>query len=362
MKRFFVFLAVSFAAWIVTDACTSAIVSGRLTKSGRPIVWKNRDTGVEDNFIAQDQEPGCYKFVGLYNAGDSLLRDAWAGFNEAGLVIMNTASYNLAPDTASFVDQEGYVMRRALSTCRNLAEFEHLLDTIAKPAGIQANFGVMDASGNGAYYEADDYKYKKYPLAEESGGYIVRTNYSYSGVPDAGYGYIREQNAFHLLAPYVSTKAVTPEVFTDGLSRSFFHSLFGRDMSVTDDTWIVDQDFIPRYTSTASVAIELPGKDEPAGAVVMWVSLGYPPCSYVKAVTIDNIPEELQPDSTTWHSKFCDEVVARKHEVFQIHRGSGSHYIHVPTLNKYNSDMREKSTKCYSQYELIHEMLLKRIK
>lgn len=359
MKRIVMTLSVLMSIFVVSEACTSAIVSARLTKSGRAIVWKNRDTGVEDNFIAQSVSPEGMKYVGLYNAGDSLLRDAWAGFNEAGFVIMNTASYNLAPDTASFVDQEGYVMRRALSTCRTLADFEALLDTIAKPIGIQANFGVMDAEGNGAYYEADDFRFTKFDLSESDEGFIVRTNYSHSGVVDGGYGYIREQNALSLLRPNIDRRDVAPSTFTDGLSRSFYHSLLGKDMSQQGEKWIVDQDFIPRYTSTASVAFELPAKGEPASAVVMWVALGYPPCSWTKAVTIDNVPPELTPDAATWHSPFCDEVVARKHEVFPIKRGSGSHYIYVATLNRYNSLFRNRSFETYSNYERIHKSLVK---
>lgn len=359
MKKIILSVIFAFVSLIVADACTSAIVSGDLTRSGRPIVWKNRDTGVEDNFICQSISPEGMRYIGLYNAGDSLLRDAWAGFNEAGFVIMNTASYNLAPDTTDFVDQEGYVMRRALSVCRTLTDFETLLDTIAKPMGVQANFGVMDSKGNGAYYETDDYHYKKYGLTDSSCRFIIRTNYSYSGTEGGGYGYIRENNARSLMRPYVESKSITPEVFTDLLSRSFYHSLFDRDLCVSaTDSWIIDQDFIPRYTSTASVAFELPRPDEPAGAVVMWVALGYPPCSYVKAVTIDNVPKELQPNAE-WHSPFCDEVVARKYEVFPIRRGSGPHYINVKTLRRYNEEMRRLSRQTYSNYDVIRKSLLK---
>ena len=356
MKKVYFIIVFMLASFVVADACTSAIVSGNITNSGRPIVWKNRDTGVEDNFVCRSVSPEGMRYVGLYNAGDSLLRDAWAGFNEAGFVIMNTASYNLAPDTTEYVDQEGYVMRRALSLCHTLADFEVLLDTIAKPMGVQANFGVMDAKGNGAYYETDDHHYKKYSLADKPSDIIIRTNYSYSGTEGGGYGYLRENNAKMLLRPYVKNRSITPEVFTDVLSRSFYHSLFDRDLSRTNDRWIIDQDFIPRYTSTASVAFELPRPDEPESAVIMWIALGYPPCSYVKAVTIDNVPKELQPNEM-WHSPFCDEVVARKHEVFPIHRGSGSHYIEVKTLHRYNNGFRLLSHKEYAKYEEIHKQL-----
>ena len=342
MKKF-VFVILTFLAGIIAvDACTSAIVSGRLTKSGTPILWKNRDTDFEDNFVAtvKPSKPGDIEYVALFNAGDSLLADAWIGVNEAGFAIMNTASYNLAPDTAVYKDREGAVMSEALRRCHAVADFEQLLSDLPKPLGVQANFGVIDAAGAGAYFETDDYTWKKYDLADESAGIILRTNYSYSGEADAGFGYIREETARQLLMLYLeSGEKITPYVFTDGLSRSFYHSLLGKDMLEDGGEWIIDQDFIPRRSTSASVAIGYDADGKP----VMWTALGYPPCSYTREVTVDSVPADMQPDSKTWRSEFCDEVNRRKAEVFSIKRGSGSHYINVSRLRHYNELFRHKS-------------------
>ncbi|MDE6225039.1 MAG: C45 family peptidase, partial [Muribaculaceae bacterium] len=157
MKKFLLILSLLLSVQ-ASIACTSAIISGKVTKNGRPLLWKHRDTGNEQNFIARVAPEGNkYGFVALYNGGDSLLESAWMGMNDAGFAIMNTASYNLMPDTAKFVDQEGVVMRKALETCRTLIDFENLLASLPKPLGVQANFGVLDANGNGAYYETDDH-------------------------------------------------------------------------------------------------------------------------------------------------------------------------------------------------------------
>ena len=51
MKRFFLATIFLLAATIVVDACTSAIVSGRLTANGRPLLWKNRDTNDQNNRV-----------------------------------------------------------------------------------------------------------------------------------------------------------------------------------------------------------------------------------------------------------------------------------------------------------------------
>ena len=83
--------------------CTSAIISGKANPEGRTLLWKHRDTGHEHNFVARVSPTGhSLGYVALFNGGDSLLNEAWIGMNEAGFAIMNTASYNLAPDTAAY--------------------------------------------------------------------------------------------------------------------------------------------------------------------------------------------------------------------------------------------------------------------
>lgn len=355
-----VFAVMSVAsAW----ACTSAIVSGDAAKNGRPLLWKHRDTGTEHNFVARTPaRDGNLAYVGLYNAGDSTLSEAWMGMNEAGFAIMNTASYNLAPDTAAYKDREGEVMSKALKRCRTLADFEALLDTLPKPMGVQANFGLIDASGDGAYYETDDYSYKKYPLSSSENGILVRTNYSCSGECDGGYGYIREQNARQLLAPYIAGDSITPATFTEGLSRSFYHSLIGRDFAAGSDRWIIDQDFIPRRTSSASIVIEGVAKGENPALYIMWTAIGYPPCSYVIPVTVDSVPEELQPRGAEWRSVMCDSVVERKHQVFSITRGSGSHYLDMDKVREYSRKGSAISRKNYIDGYLRRDSIAKSLK
>lgn len=344
-------LILAFSAMIValsSLACTSAIVSGRHTASGRPMLWKHRDTGTEHNFVARvAPADGRHGYVALFNGGDSLLTEAWMGMNDAGFAIMNTASYNLMPDTAKFKDQEGVVMRRALEECKSLADFENLLRRLPKPLGVQANFGVLDADGNAAYYETGDYEFLKFALEDEPEGVIYRANYSYSGTKDGGYGYIREASARHQLTPFVESHTVTPAVFTEQLSRSFYHGLIGRDFLDSSDRWAIDQDFIPRKSSSASVVIEgmLPG--ETPDAMTMWTVIGYPPVSHAMPVTIDKVPDALLPTAPGFRSPYCNETLERKHRVFGITRGSGSHYVDLDVIRECTGEQRRLSREAY---------------
>ena len=131
--------------------CTSAIVSASANPSGRPVLWKHRDTSTIDNKVEYvAPEKGAFGYVALFNASDRDLREAWMGMNDAGFAVMNTASYNIKDDRVpqKKMDKEGILMTKALKTCRTVDDFARLLDSYPRPMGVEANFGVIDASGN----------------------------------------------------------------------------------------------------------------------------------------------------------------------------------------------------------------------
>lgn len=342
MKKQALIIMLILASTIGAMACTSAIISGKKTASGRPILWKHRDTGCLDNRVELIKAHGdCYEFVALFDATDPADTAAWTGFNEKGFAIMNTASYNLNNDDVpeSNMDREGVVMKLALEHCTTVDDFEQLLLTLPKPMGVEANFGVIDAQGHGAYFETGNFSFKRYDLTDAPDGVLIRTNYSHSGREDEGMGYVRDGNAKYLLAPHIKAGDFEPWMFTEKFSRTFYHSLLDKDFTNSGDEWIVDQDFIPRRISTASIAIEgvLPG--ESPILTTMWIALGYPPCAETFAARVDaagGVPEMLKGSSDNHHSPQCDLVRSRHAEVFSIERGNGKHYLNLSKL--YNKD------------------------
>ena len=345
MKKQVLIIVLMFASCLGAMACTSAIISGKKTVSGRPMLWKHRDTGCPDNRVelikAHDD---CYEFVAIFDARDVADTAAWTGFNEKGFAIMNTASYNLNKDDVplSEMDREGVVMKLAPEHCVTVNDFECLLKTLPKPLGVEANFGVIDAEGNGAYFETGNYTYKKYDLADAPDGVLIRTNYSHSGRVDEGMGYVRYGNATHLLAPHIAAGDFEPWMFTEQFSRSFYHSLMGKDYTHSGEEWLVDQDFIPRRSSTASIVIEginPEDQGETPALTTMWIALGYPPCAETFAARLGvagGVPEVLKGTGEDNHSPQCDIVKARKAEVFSIERGNGQHYLNLSKL--YNKE------------------------
>lgn len=264
-------------------ACTSAIIGPGASLSGKTLLWKHRDTSHKQNFVRRVERPGRLPFIALFNASDTALAEAWVGVNKAGFAVMNTASYNLAPDTATYVDREGFIMAQALGQCHTLADFEALLDSLPRPLGVQANFGAIDSSGAGAYYETDDHGYTKYALRADS--MLIRTNFSLGGKCGPGLGRERYAAACHLLS---ERRDISPLTLTDTVSCSYWPRL--TPPAPEDD----HGQYIPRRSTTASVVIE--GR-------TMTVRLGNPtaPGARTYRVTLDSIPIELLPD-TTFHS------------------------------------------------------------
>ena len=337
MKKLCFFLLLVWAASLHESvACTSVIISGKATPDGRPLLWKHRDTGAPYNHIAYVNEGG-YRFLGLVNS-DEPDGAVWTGTNETGFSIMNTASYNLKDDDVKEMDQEGRLMRRALQICKTVKDFEHYLDTLARPLRVEANFGVIDAYGGAAYFETNNQRYYKKDVNDPAlapDGYLVYTNFSFEGRKDEGKGYVRYENA-SLLFKQMQSEGFTPERIFSRLSRSFANPLLGIDLMQPEDSpnartgWFVEQDFIPRLESTASIVIQgvVPGTD-PEGTT-MWTALGYPPTSVALPLWV-KMGEE-QPAWTTYDASLKTapldyEAVRLQKQVYPIHRGNGQKYI-----------------------------------
>ena len=307
----------------VAAACTSALVGAGRSASGHALLWKHRDSGFPQNFIERvDATDSTFAYVGLFNGGDSLLREVWTGVNERGFAIMNTASYNLAPDTAKFKDREGIIMTLALRRCTSAGDFALLLDSLPRPLGVQANFGVIDATGAGAYFEANDYGYTTFPLERDS--LLIRTNFSCSGTCGDGLGRMRYANAVSLLG---GRGLISPRLLTDTISRSFYHAGLGCDVRASGLGEVEDKgEFIPRRSTSASVVIQTAPQPE------MWVILGYPPLSTAQKVTLDSIPCGLRPTLPGALSPVSAENLRRRDRLFR--RAGKKWFVNLRNLEK----------------------------
>lgn len=345
IKTLFLTAVLFFGPGYLLWACTSAIITGKATPDGRPLMWKHRDTGTDWNHIAFFRGEK-YAFSGLINSDDHT-GDVWTGMNEAGFAIMNTASYNLKDDDVKEMDGEGRLMRLALGVCKDVKDFEHFLDTLSRPMRVEANFGVIDAFGGAAYYETNNTRYIKRDandpaLAPE--GYLIYTNFSFHGRKDEGLGYVRYHTAEMLFHTF-EKEDFTPAVILSRCSRSFLNSLLGYDLKDDEfspnraNGFCVEQDYIPRKESSASLVIQgvKPGMNPEL--TTMWTVLGYPPASVALPVwvkTAEDIPVLLAASKETGHAPLCEKAVELEQQIFPVKRGNGKKYIHWRLL--YNGE------------------------
>lgn len=348
-------------------SCTSAIFTGKVTKDGRPLLLKHRDTGELNNRIEYFQGPK-YGFLALVDS-PSEGGVAWSGSNNAGFSIINTASYNLKDDDvpSSMMDREGELMYKALGVCKNLKDFEYFLDTLSRPMGVEGNFGVIDAEGGAAYYEVNNHKWNKLDVNDPEvapNGYFIVTNFSYTGREDEGMGYIRNCNTTYNVENYVLKEGgkVDPQWIFENISRSFYHSLLEVDLRKDQGLasgWFIDQDFVPRRSSSASMVFQGVKPGEDVSKTVMWTILGYPPLGVAVPMVVangENIPSFMVKSESSENAQMCDMVLELKKNVFPIKRGNGNKYFRFNYLyNKegtgYSQQLKEVENYIFDKFD-----------
>ncbi len=318
--------------------CTTAIVSGKATPDGRPLLWKHRDSGFEQNVIRYfNDQP--FSYMGLVNAVDTLGQEVWAGVNDQGFAIMNSASYNLKAekDTTSLKDQEGILMKLALRVCANLTDFENLLDTLPKPLGVESNFGVIDAKGGAAYYETNNFGYIKLDVNDSRiapNGYLIHTNFSYTGRLNQGMGYIRFQMAEKLFNDALAQNNLSDSFILQKVSRCLQHGLTGQDLIRENADFVIFRDFIPRRSSVSVILVKGVKSGESPDHSLMWTILGFPLTSVSFPLWVANmreLPQILKPGAKHT-APLCEASLRLKQQCFPIQRGSGKNYLHLKTL------------------------------
>ena len=325
------------------SACTTAVVSGRFTPDGRPLLFKHRDTGYLQNKLMFFTD-GKYSYIGVVNSKGDSGSEIWQGTNSAGFAIMNSASYNLnIGDTTKLKDREGEVMKLALQSCATVDEFEQLLRELPKPLGVEANFGCIDAHGGAAYFEVGQRDVTKFDVNDPGVapfGYIIRTNYSFARDQEEGYGYIRYQNAENLIYEAAGSGNLTYRFILQQVSRCLKHSLTGTDlwaqkpMKAEPARFVWFEDYIPRPSSASTTVIHGVKPGESPEFTTMWNILGYQLCTVAIPVWIsggENLPSILTAEPSE-NAPLCDMAMRLKKFLFPISRGSGWRYMNLARL------------------------------
>ena len=267
------------------EECTTAIITGEATVDGAPILWKNRDTeALSNKVVFVNEKP--FSYLGVVNAQAPSGRIVWGGLNQAGFAIINSVAYNLPQKSGEREDGEGLLIADALRTCATVDDFESFVrKNLGPDLGAKTNFGVMDARGGSAIFEVHNHGYNRLNTCESAGKFLLNTNFSRSGIPDQGAGYLRfdrEQGLFGALP----AGQISLEFILQTAARDLGHPLLQylpssqwKDLPEDQPYW-VHANYTINRVSTASVLViqgVRPGED-PKKAV-LWVILGEPVCS-----------------------------------------------------------------------------------
>lgn len=342
MKRLYFIYLLLFVLCGHAIACTTAIISGKGTIDGRPLLYKHRDTSALQNKLMAFSD-GKYHYIGIVNSTDKTGKELWGGYNSTGFAIMNSASYNLNEKEVGPEEREGIVIKMALQQCATLADFEKMLETLPKPLYVNANFGVIDAQGGAAYYETGDYTFKKYDANDPSiapMGYIIRTNYSFSGDRARDKGLSRYQAAEPLFYNASLSVSLSYRFLLQDVSRHLTHGLTGTnlyDMMPQDTSktiFAAFRDYIPRYSTSSVIVVQGVKKTEPASLTTMWTILGSPLTTVAVPAWLnkDNLYPSTMLADETGNAKLCDWSLQLKKQLFPIDRGEGNDYINLAAL------------------------------
>lgn len=337
--------AIAFVILLGTGAhaCTTAIVSGKATPDGRPLLFKHRDSEALESRLVYFTD-GRYPYIGLVNTSDTAGAEVWAGCNSVGFAIMNSASYNLnVGDTSRPNDQEGEVMKRALQGCATVADFERLLLTLPRPLGVEANFGVIDAQGGAAFFETGNFSFVKFDANDPTVapfGYLIRTNYSFTGQREQDRGLIRYAMAEQLFYQAALTNDLSVEFMLHNVSRCLRHGLTGADLTrnlPADDltpTFVHFADFIPRYSSSSSIVVQGVRPGESPSFTTMWAALGFPLCTVAIPVWVAAGPElpKLLVADGKGKAPLCTMALQLKERCFPFTKDGGRNYLNLAAL------------------------------
>ncbi len=285
MKKLVVVFVLAFTLTIYSlafEECTIGVASGKVTKDGRPLLWKNRDIPItyrnnDIRYIKGEK----YSFLALMTVGYS--KYAWAGTNSKGFCIVNSASRDLAGTKKTGLGN-GEFLKMALGVCASVDDFEKLLKHTNLPGRLtNCNFGVIDSSGNAAIFETRNFSYTKFDANDKTiapEGFIVRANFA---LTSNGKGGIERYNR-------------AKKLFADGVKNNSLDYVYvlqkvARDISKNNIPYTFpefnpnNKEFpfsidtsktINRNSTSATVVFKGVRNDEPVSFTTMWSILGNP--------------------------------------------------------------------------------------
>jgi hypothetical protein len=328
--------------------CTLAVISGKASANGRPLMWKNRDTSDPNNKLVHFTGPK-YNFIAVVISEDIKLTEVWGGQNTEGFAIMNSQADDLAAKDKKFDGSgNGAFLKLALGECATVGDFEDLLRREKGKWDLAANFGVIDADGGACFFETRSDSYQKFDTKDPRVapfGTIVRTNFAFTS-PDQmlGGGFDRFERISHIIeaaraAGRIDEKFILQEAARD-LVHEKLHSypltrLLPEDPA--EPLYINTNDTINRNSSVSALLFQGAPSRARAHLATIWVILGQPVAGVAVPVwpAAGKVPAVTTGPKTAPLNDLARAVVAY---LYPDGRGRMYQYLNVTRLRTYGGE------------------------
>lgn len=151
--------------------------------------------------------------------------------------------------------------------------------------GLATHFGVIDAKGGAAFYEVNNYTWTKYDANDSNiapEGFILRTNFSETGKPNIGYGFVRLQTAKLIFDKAIKENSIDYRDIIQKFSRCLYNPITKNDYreiyekETASDKFIHSDNLITSYGSASCIVIQGVKNNEVPQFTTMWTMIGYP--------------------------------------------------------------------------------------
>lgn len=311
-------------------SCTIGVASGKATKDGRPLLWKNRDYGSEPNNRVGYNTLFGLNYVCVYTSEQSSSTSSTMGVNEQGFAIINSMVYDLQ-EGSNLGASNLMVISNALQNCETVQGFIDYLETTnnAWPGrNTRANFGVIDRLGNAAIIEASADSFWVYDANDTTiapDGYIVRANFSIQGGGTAG---LNRYNASKInLNVLYSENNITAKSLMKYQIRSFADNNAYPITVPYNDNWynftpygyIKTENCINKYSTVSAAVIQGILPNENPILTTMYAMLGQPSTTIAAPYWAIGNKSELAAASP---APLCDVALNIKAKLFDYDMGA----------------------------------------
>ncbi len=342
----FVFALLVILSAVDLRPCTLAVCSGKATRDGRPLMWKNRDANAVPNMIRLFSGPK-YTFLGLVDADDAGTGNVWGGLNEAGFAVMNSAAADLATPKKGG-GGNGALMHLALGECATVRDFEALLSRERGMLDLAADFGVIDAEGGACFFETGSEGYVKFDAADPRVapfGYLVRTNFAFTSPdPLKGGGFIRFERISHIFERGRAENRLDVKFILRDACRDLVHEKLHSNPWTEElpadpaaPLYINTNDTINRNSSVSALVFQGAPAPESARLATMWVLLGQPVASVALPLWVGagEVPAVLTGQKTALLNELSRAMVDY---LYPDKRGRMPQYLNVNRLRTYGGE------------------------